>query len=170
MKQPHLLKRFEYSVPSNFQNTVNGYGGRKSQLRDMHLPQVNVSIDFETKTLLLEGNSGLMVPAVQKPKLKRSARNYGRISVNAAIQSGVSFELADLANDELVYSLDGTINDGESITSCSGLLMLDSEIKMDGTGGREWCLYLYLYDDFNVEREIKLKLAMYSVSDKAQLN
>ncbi|HEX9514188.1 MAG TPA: hypothetical protein VF939_27035 [Puia sp.] len=109
----------------------------------------NVDIDFEKKNLSLTG---------------------GSLKVKATIYPGCAVDLSDSSEDELVFSLEGIMEDGKSINSCSGLLVLDSMMSRYELGGKEWHATVYLYDDYNDEREIKLKLPMCSLSENAELN
>ena len=109
----------------------------------------NVDIDFEKQTLFLTGK---------------------RLKVKATIYPGFSVDLTDFSEDGLVFSLEGIIEDGKNINSCSGLLVLDNMTSRNTPGGREWHATVYLYDNYDDEREIKLRLPMYSPRENAELN
>jgi hypothetical protein len=109
----------------------------------------NVDVDFEKSTLRLAGE---------------------RLKVKATIYPGFGVDLSDETNDGLVFSLDGILEDGKTINSCSGLLVLHSATDRKGRSGSEWRLSVYLYDNNNDEREIILNLTMGPVSGNAGLN
>jgi len=164
MKHPILLKRFKYSIPDSNVD-VKGMDRRNSRSSRMHLPLMRVDIDFEKRNLSLDGNDLLKMISARKPELVRSEYDKERILVKATIYPGFSIDLADFANDEVAFSLEGIIDDGKSINSCSGLLVLGSTIGRNRREDREWYLKVYLYDDYNDERVIKIKLSMYSISE-----
>lgn len=151
----HLLpvRRLEYSIPETAAANSN---------------MTNVNIDFEKGNLSLEGDSQLMVTETRRSWSGRSPFRKGRIKINATILPGFNAHLSDKANDEFVFSLEGILEDGKSINTCSGLLVL---INMaDSHGAEKWRLAVYLYDEFNGNREIKLMLTMHYVTENAELN
>lgn len=109
----------------------------------------NVDVDFEKKCLRLVGEG---------------------LKVNATIYTGWGVDLSDDTNDGLVFSLEGILEDGKSINTCSGLLVLHNAIDKKGQRGRAWLLSVYLYDDHNDEREIRFNLAMEPMSENAAFN
>src|ERR1700737_3722707 len=172
MKQPIFLKLFEYSIPGCDTDASNMIGWnsqpRDSHPRDSHpvethFPLMKVHIDFEQRKISLEGDGLLITASARKPARTRPAPDKGRIRVKASIYPGCSVDLSDFSNKASVFSLEGIIEDGESTNSCSGLLMLDSTTGRHMSGAREWSLTLYLYDNCNDEREIKLTLTMCSL-------
>lgn len=116
---------------------------------ELHFRLANVEIDFEKRNLSLERD---------------------KIKVRATLYSGLSMDLSGAEADELIFSLNGIMEDGNSISSCSGLLVLDNLNNRNEPGGREWHASVYLYDDCDDEREIMLKLTMYCLSGNAELN
>jgi hypothetical protein len=169
MKQYIPLKRFEYSVPCSG-ICAKRMGSWVSDPFETHLPLLKVKIDFEKRDLYLEGKGLIERGSVQKPEADLSASDNERISVKATISSGFSINLSDFANDELVFSLEGSLDDGKTINSCSGLMVLGNTISRNGQEGNEWRLTVYVYDDCDDEREIKLRLMMYSLSENAPIN
>ena len=109
----------------------------------------NVDVDFEKKCLRLVGEG---------------------LKVNATIYSGSGVELSDELKDGLVFSLEGILEDGKTINTCSGLLVLHHALAREGQGGKAWNLSVYLYDDHDDEREIRFNLAMQPMSEKAAFN
>lgn len=166
MKHSLPLRRFEYCVPNP--------GSNDMEISDIHpfemnFPKVNIDIDFEKKNLSLEGDSWLILDDSQNPEPAYSLGNE-RIKVRATIYTGFSVSLSSFSEDELVYSLEGILEDGKSITSCSGLLVLNGAAGGKEQGGRKWYLAVYLYDDYDDERAIRLKLAIHSFAENAELN
>jgi hypothetical protein len=169
MKHPNLLKRFEYSVPGS-DTATSVTDSRDIHPIEMNSPLLKVNIDFEKRSLSVEGNGQTLIGSAGKPKRIRSASDKERVIVKASIYPGLTVDLSAFTGNELVFSLEGILDNGESIHSCSGLLVLDSATERQLSGGREWHLTLYIYDDYNDEQEIKLKLMMCSLSENAQLN
>jgi hypothetical protein len=146
------LKRVEYCIPGFCPGSASAFG-QNAAAGATHFHMANVSIDFENRTLSLAGDIG--------------------IKVSATIYPGFTAVLAD----ELVFSLEGIIEDSQHMNPCSGLLVLDnflnehqSEKDKKGKKNKEWHATLYLYDDHIDGREIKLKLTMYGLSVNAELN
>jgi hypothetical protein len=155
MKQTLPVKRLEYRIP---------------EMPAANSNMTNVNIDFEKGNLSLEGDSQLMMSETRRSRLARSAFRKGRIKINATIFPGFSANLSEIANEEFVFSLEGILEDGKSINSCSGLLVLINMADENGQGSEKWRLAVYLYDDFNGRREIKLMLTMHYVTKNAELN
>jgi hypothetical protein len=148
MKHHIPLKRFEYFIAEpRANNTARAIRDKHSV--EMHFRFMNVDVDFEKRSLSFEGEG---------------------IKVKTTIYPGGGVNLSDSANDELVFSLDGILEDGKTINSCSGLLVLHSAAEREGRRDKEWCLTIYLYDDYNDEREIKFNLTMWSVPENPELN
>jgi hypothetical protein len=168
MKQPVYLKSFEYSMPASEKDLDH----RVILYRDyfeMHLPLVKVNIDFVNKRLVLEGN-GNLVKTLSKTELTRVDFEKARIKVNAKIYCGVNINLSRSSTEDLVFFLEGIIDDGESKNPCSGLLVIDSRTNSHPSVEKEWDLRVCLYDHYNDDREIKLDLMMNSLSQYAELN
>ena len=149
------VKRLEYCIPEMTTAKAN---------------MTNVNIDFEKGNLFLEGDSQLVLYETRRSRLARSAFRKGRIKVNATIFPGVKAHLSDVAGSELVFSLEGLLEDGKTINTCSGLLVLNNPGTRKGIGPEKWHLSVYLYDNYNDKREIKLKLTMHYVTKNAELN
>jgi hypothetical protein len=155
MKHSLPVRRLEYRIPE--MAAANSY-------------MTNVHIDFEKGNLSLEGDSQLMVTETRRSWFARSAFRKGRIKVNATILPGFNAHLSDKTSDEFVFSLEGILEDGKSINSCSGLLVLVNMAGSKGHATEKWQLAVYLYDEFNGKREIKLMLTMHYVAKNAELN
>lgn len=169
MKQPVYLKSFEYSIPASEKDFPDrGYLYR--EYIEMHLPLVKVNIDFENKYLFLESNGMQGKSSSSKTELTKFAFEKERIKVNAHIYCGLDINLSGSSNEEMVFLLEGIIDDGESKNSCSGLIVIDNRTYTHESGRKEWDLRISLYDNSNDAREIKLDLMMYSLSQNAELN
>jgi hypothetical protein len=162
------LKRVEYCIPGSGA-AVDGMKVRKNRVFGLHFQMTNVSIDFENKRLRLAGDIGLVPHRSRKSRWPRSTPAGERIKVNATIYPGFSAELAS-TEGELVFSLEGIMEDSRYISACSGLLVVDNLIEGQGSEAGEWHATLYVYDDHIDGREIKLRLTMYDHSDNAELN
>jgi hypothetical protein len=169
MKHSLPLKRFEYCIPGRGE-AADGMKIRGNRVFGLHFQLANVSIDFENNNLSLDGDVGLILDGSRKTRPARSASARESIRVRANIYPGFSGGLAGSKEDELVYSLEGIIEDGKNINTCSGLLVLDNLTNRHEQEGKEWHATLYLYDDNGDGREIKLRLTMYCLSANAELN
>jgi hypothetical protein len=169
MKQPVYLKSFEYSIPSSEKDFHDG-GNLHGDYLEMYLPLMKVNIDFVNKCLFLEGNGIQAKTLSSKTELTRFDFVKERIKVSAKICCGLNINLSRSLNEELVFLLDGIIDDGETKNPCTGLLVIDSRTNRYESGGKEWDLRVCLYDTYNDDREIKLDLMMYSLLQNAELN
>jgi hypothetical protein len=166
MKQPVYLKSFEYSIPAsekNFYDRDNLYGDY------LEMP-LKINIDLVNKYLILESNGFPAKFISSKTELTKFDFEKERIKVNTNIYYGLNINPSSSSNNELVFLMEGTIDDGENKNPCSGLLVIDSGTNRYEFGGQEWGLSVYLYDNYNDDREIKLDLMMYSHSQNAELN
>jgi hypothetical protein len=160
---------------------------------DLDFRLMTMDIDFEKRTLSLEGISK---PGTGHQGSRQTGRGQGRgqrksrqagsghrksrhaqsgpdgefIKVFATICPGPGFQLSETADDGLFLSLDGVLEDSKTISSCNGLLMLHCRAEKQGWNGVEWYLVIYLCDDYNEWREIRLNLPMWPVSENAVLN
>ena len=155
MKQHLPLKRFEYCIPAP---GATAAGMEK------------VSIDFEKKELSLTGDLRRVPDRSRKLWWKRSASSGERIEVRATIYPGFTGALTGFAQDEVIFSLEGTMRDRRHRCSCSGLLILENLTNGGQPEGQEWHATLYLYDDECDGREIKIRLTIYSALVDAELN
>jgi hypothetical protein len=155
MKRHIALKRFEYCIP--------GFSAAFDGIRKL-------SIDFEKKELSLTGDIGAIPDRPRKLWRPFSTSATERIEIKATIHPGVIGALTGLSGNEVIFSLERTIRDGKRINSCSGLLVLENLPYGHGCDDREWHATLYLYDNKNDGREIKLRLTMYRPLPKPELN
>jgi hypothetical protein len=184
MKQQIPIRRFEYfnaehviaggamTAPGSGTSAAPASGAPanpSSVTPDLNFRLMTMDIDFEKRTLSLEGISK---PGTgrRKQRRARSGPDGEFIKVFATICPGPGFHLSETADDGLFLSLDGVLEDSKTISSCNGLLMLHCRAEKQGWNGGEWCLVIYLCDDYNERREIRLNLPMWPVSENAVLN
>jgi hypothetical protein len=169
MKHSIPLKRFDYAVPfPDMYDDPMGNGG--GDPFEKHLAPLKVSIDFEKRDLYLEGTHLFGKESVQKLQPIASIPGNERVVVKATFSSGFRLSLSEFTKDELVFSMDGILDDGKTINSCSGLLVIAKMVNRDGSETGEYHLNVYIYDDSDDEREIKLRLTMYPLLPNASLN
>jgi hypothetical protein len=169
MKQPVYLKSFEYSIPASEKDFKVGSNLHGDYL-EMHSPLVKVNIDFVNKSLILESNGIHTENSILKTELEKFDFKKERIKVNAKIYCGLNINLSGSSNEELVFLLEGSMDDGKSKNHCSGLIVIENRTGRNESGEKEWVLRVYLYDSRDDDREIKLDLMMYSLSPNAALN
>ena len=169
MKHAIPFKHFDYAIPFPDAH-ANRMGSGNGSSFDTHLPPLKISIDFEKRELTLEGKDLFARDSNKKPQPIVSNPDNERIRVKATIYSGFSMKLSEFTKDELVFSMDGSLDDGKKIDKCSGLLVFSKPINRNGSEAGEYHLTIYLYDDFDDEREIKLRLTMYAFSKNALFN
>jgi hypothetical protein len=206
MKQQIPIRRFEYFNaehviaggsttfgattpfgPAPFGPAAGGSAASGSATPALNFQLMTMDIDFEKRTLSLEGISK---PGHGRQGSRQTVRGQGRdqrsgqrksqhaqsgpdgefVKVFATICPGPGFQLSETGDDGLFLSLDGVLEDSKTISSCNGLLMLHCRAEKQGWNGGEWSLVIYLCDDYNERREIRLNLPMWPVSENAVLN
>lgn len=158
MKQDNLLKSFDYSIPCK--------QGDNDGLSDL----VQVNIDFERRNITLDGLRQFITSPGRRREWIKTKASKKKVSVRASICPGPGLDLSESMDNDFAFSLEGVIDDGKSLHSCAGLLLVNGTARTNGAGYREWQLAVYLYDEHNTERQIDLKLTMYSVFINADLN
>ena len=158
MKQSILLKQFEYSIPaSSF--AIAGLG--KQYAIAGHLPLMKVFIDFEKGKLYLEGDWQFMIAANTHSKPGWSGYHRERVKIETAVYPAMSVNLDDHNSDGLVFPMEGIIQDGSIINSCSGLLVIDNIRSESGLISKNWNISFYIYDAQFDDCEIKFKLPLF---------
>jgi len=148
MRHQLPLKRFEYCL-ADPGTTATGRNTRARRTFEMHFSLTSFEIDFEKASLSLVGE---------------------RIKLKASIFPGYGVDLTEATEEALIFSMEGILENGASIGTCSGLIVLQNIPEGDGRLGREWRLSIHLYDDFSGDREIKFNLWMLPLSENAVLN
>ncbi len=158
MKQDNLLKSFDYSIPCR-----QGDNGSPCD-------PVQVNIDFEKRSITLDGLGQFTPGPGRRREWIKTKASKKKVSVRAAICPGPGLDLSESLDNDFAFSLEGVIDDGKSINSCAGLLLVNGTAYTNGAGYREWQLAVYLYDERNTERQVNLKLTLYSGFQHADQN
>jgi hypothetical protein len=161
MKEELLLKEFQYTIPASllaFKGVKNNY------LVAEHLPLMQVTVNFEEGELKLEGDWRFMMAANRHNEPGWLIYHRERVEIETAIYSSLVIDLNDRYTDGLVFPLEGSIQDGDSLHSCSGLLVTDNVRGSDGLIGNQWNISFYLYDAQFDDCKIKFKLSIYQTS------
>ena len=158
MKQDNLLKSFDYSIPC-----PQGDNGGTCD-------PVQVNIDFENRSITLDGLGQFVPSSGRRREWIKTKASKKTVSVRAAICPGPGLDLSESLDNDFAFSLEGVIDDGKSTHSCAGLLLVNGTAYTNGAGYREWQLALYLYDEHNTERQINLRLTLYSAFKNADQN
>jgi len=158
MKQDNLLKSFDYSIPCR-----QGDNGGPCE-------PVRVNIDFEKRSITLDGLGQFIPSSGRRREWIKTKASKKTVSVRVAICPGPGLDLSESLDNDFAFSLEGVIDDGKSTHACAGLLLVNGTACINGAGYREWQLAVYLYYEHNTEREINLKLTMYSAFKNADQN
>ena len=127
-----------------------------------HLPLVDIKLDFENGNFFLEGDWHFMMAANRHVERSWFACHSERVKIETSIFPSTVINLSDRSNDGSGFSLEGTLKDGNSMSKCFGLLVLEFTEPVNGLPGNEWNLTFYLYDAMNSECEIRMKLPIYA--------
>ena len=167
MKKPILLKQFRYVIPTSVFALARV---KKNHFVAEHIPLMKVVIDFENGDLKMEGDWHFMMTSNKHNEANWIDYHKERVQIETAIYSSLVINLNDPENDGLVFPLEGHIRDGNSLGSCSGLLVLDNARGRNGLISDQWNISVYLYDlQFN-DCEIKFKLPVYTTTDNKNSN
>ena len=167
MKKTQLLKQFEYSIPVN---AIALAGSDKHHIAISHLPLMKVFIDFEKGELKLEGDWSFMIMANDHNQFTWSRYHRDRVKIETAIYPAFPINLGDHYSDGLVFVMEGSIKEGNTIGACSGLLVIDNNREENGLISNSWAISFYLYDLQADDSEIKFKLPIHQVSGKELSN
>ncbi|MFM9911175.1 MAG: hypothetical protein ACKVOW_17680 [Chitinophagaceae bacterium] len=161
MKQALLLKQFNYTIPASALALalVN-----KNHVVAEILPLMNVNIDFENGVLNLEGDWQFMIACNKHNEKNWLKYHRERVAIQVAIYADVEINLNNSYMDGLVLALEGSIKDGNCLSSCSGMLVIDNERGNNGLLSKEWFISFYLYDLQFEDCEIKFKLPLYQTT------
>jgi len=159
MKTDQLFKTFSYRVvPSAV--AAGRYANQTGPATTPLL--VNLAIDFEQEDFALEGDWQYMMELNNHAEKNWFACHRQQVYIRASIFPGIAIDLSDENNDGLVFMIEGTIKDNDSIGSCSGLLVLDKNIHRNKPDDNKWNMSFYLYDNGHEDCEIAFRLPVYS--------
>jgi len=167
MKQQILLKEFEYSIPASSMVLAHL---KQDQIIAEHLPLMKVAVDFETGLLKLEGDWRFMMASNKHNKASWFACHRERVKIETAIYPALAINLDDPESDGLIFPLEGVIKDGNTLSSCSGLLVFDKTPGGNDLVNYQWEISFYLYDSQFDDCEIKFKLPVDYAGMNAELN
>ena len=153
MKQPILLRRFEYVVPESAL-ALTGTNNHRAAISYPSL--LKVYIDFENGELKLEGNWQIIMVSNTYNEAKETGGWQEKVKIKMNIYPALPIDLTDTESDGLVFPLEGSISNGDIFCSCAGLLAID---RING----QWHISIYLYDARFVEHEIKFKFPLYQI-------
>ena len=159
MKTTTLLQRFEFAIMPAA-SLVSLYENENYPVSD-HLPLMRVNIDFAKGRLLLDGEWQFLVSANIRARSGWFSYHKGRVTVDVSLFHSSVIDLSDPFSNGIVLTADGLINDGSSINSCSGMVVLDKLTTPKKSGYHGWDVTFYLYVYQEDKCEIKFKLPLY---------
>ena len=168
MKQHNLLGLFEYALmPASCHVAIVE---STNSCAAMHQSLMRVSIDFDKGKFFMEGDWPFLIASNRHSSSSWLAYHAGRVAIAATIYPAGNIDLEDDFNDGLICPLEGTINDFNSINSCSGMIILDKIRNNKRNPHHSWDISLYLYD-YQVENcEITYKLPVYTKKGSDKFN
>jgi hypothetical protein len=143
---------------------------KKNHIVAKHLPLMKVVIDFENGNLKLEGDWQFMVASNKNNELGWLTYHGERVKLETDVSSSFAINLEDPRSDGLIFPLEGSIRDGNSLGLCSGLLVLDNVRDSYGLISDQWNISFYLYDSRADDCEIHFKLPVYLGSFNGAFN
>lgn len=165
---PVLFKTFDYSIATSAITTTMKM--MENYQPDKQMPLVNIKINFEEGIFKLEGDWHFMMASNKHAEQGWLACHKQRVSIDAVVFPNCAIDLSDGNNDGLVFAIDGCIHDGDNRGTCSGLLILDKLNGNSKTGGSNWNISFYLYDNANDDCEITFKIPVYAQPADGSLN
>ena len=158
MKTPTPLEGFEFAIMPAA-SLVSLYENENYPVAD-HLPLMRINIDFAKGKLLLDGEWQFLVSANIRARSEWFAYHKGRVTVDVSLFRSSVIDLANPFSNGIVLTGEGLINDGSSINSCSGMVILDKSTDPTESGYHSWDITFYLYDYQEEKCEIKFKLPL----------
>ncbi|ANE49682.1 hypothetical protein SY85_03380 [Flavisolibacter tropicus] len=142
MEKPLLLRQYEYEIPTSrvMLPAVTKEGNNNDTENQ---PLLKVFFDFKNGHLKIEADWQYMVFASKYSEEAWIGYHENRVSIDASIYPALSINLNDSTCDGLVLPLEGYIEDGAILSSCSGLLALD---KISASYEPHWKITTYLCD------------------------
>jgi hypothetical protein len=159
MKKQILLKKFEYSIPLS---ALVKAGLRKNHFVAERHPLMKVTIDFENGNLTLQGDWQFMMAYNKHSEKSWYSYHKERVKIETAIYPASVINLSDPNSDGLMFPLEGKIKDGNYLSACSGLLIVDNIRGIKGFASDRWNISCYIYDLQFDNCEIKFKLPVYT--------
>lgn len=126
------LSEFEYRLCTS--------SSKKNRPVSFHLPDMVVNINFEKGHMMLEGNWEFLVKANAHNTDKWVNLHTNRVIVETRFASVSPLTLTEEKSEEMVFPLEGYLNDGQQTAGASGLLIVNRE--KDET----WHADIYLFD------------------------
>ncbi|HUR11768.1 MAG TPA: hypothetical protein VM012_10390 [Flavitalea sp.] len=154
MKNILLIKQFEYIIPSSAQ-ILSAMTSTTQQILQDDQPLMKVLFDFENGSLKLAGNRHFIITANKNKEAAAFKYQKSRLLIDADISPSFPIDLGDDGSDGLIWSLKGSIKNGNVSSPCSGLLLLH---KMWNVYQSQWNISFHLYDLKFLKGEVKFKL------------
>ncbi len=164
-----LLHQFDYSIPASSETYAGPLKGCGKNLAG-HLPLLKMKINFSTGTMSIEADWRFIA---REELLHNSGlfTNYReRIMIQGIINSSIEINLAENNCDGLLFPIEGKLNDGSIICTCTGLIILEAARNNNFKSFTKWMLNIYLYDALVENFEIKLKLPLFYASASSHNN
>jgi hypothetical protein len=157
MKTALLLRQYMYSIPASPMVLPATRKNPNLGFADC-LQLMKIAFDFERGRLKLEGDWKFMVAANKENKAGPFDSLRERVFIDATIYPAVPINLSDCESDGLLFPLEGSANDGLELSSCSGLVCIESGCL---THGPQWNISFYIYDSQFENVEIKFTVPVY---------
>ena len=164
-----LLHQFDYSIPATSETYAGPLKVCGKKLAS-HLPLLKMKIDFLTGTMRIDADRRF----IAREELHHNSGFFTsyreRVMIEAIINSSIEINLAGNICDGLLFPVEGKINDGSIICSCTGMIILEAGCNNNIIHFNTWMLNIYLYNALVENFEIKLKLPLYYASVSSHNN
>jgi hypothetical protein len=154
MKQSLYLKHYQYLIPTSSE-TLRVACRKSDKAFEQHRPLLWVAVNFENNRLKMEGAWQYVVTANEHNKAARFTNHKDRIFIYATLYPALPVDLNCEVTDGWTLPLQGSFDDGKMLSSCSGLLTVNT---MQFNHRSQWVISCCISDLQYRRLEIKLNL------------
>lgn len=127
---------------------------RPARPKSFHLPDMAVHINFEKGQMFMEGNWAFMVKTNIHNHDKWVNLHNNRVVVETKFTSATPLMLVEDKSPEMVFQLEGYLNDGLQTVASSGLLIVNKDV--DNSWHADIYLFNYQFDVCEIHFNIPL--------------
>jgi hypothetical protein len=162
-----ILSQYEYSIPAS---PLVLTGLKKSNSFSEQKSLIKIRIDFVEGKFRLDGDWQFMMTSNKNNESIWLSCHRERVTIATDIYPTLAINLEEPDIDGVLFSLQGSIADDNSISFCSGLLAIDNVHNGNDFVKDQWNISFYLYDSRFEDCEISFKLPVYVDKNKSYKN
>lgn len=160
MTQPHLLHQFEYTVPPS-SLSISGPAQRSFKAMADHANLLRVIVDFEAGEVIIEGDRKFILQTSAGNRDNVLSSSTERIIIQANLSSFKPLDLDDVNSVAFIFPLDGCIEDGDTVRTCTGMVAVDHVLNDLNNEIQNSFISIYIYDMESDDNEIMFRFPAY---------